>query len=156
MDYGTGAGLLFVDIGANIGLASLYFLTRNPRSKVISYEPNPVNTQRLRETLKGLEARYELREVAMSLRAGTARFYVEDSGRYGKIDPRGQLEVEAVGIDHELRAIVAREGEIDVVKIDTEGTEPDLVAALPRDGTVRQVYWETNTIEGVRHEMLGS
>src|SRR4051812_8345280 len=50
-DYGDGSGVrTVVDVGANVGLAALFFLTRSPDVRVWCCEPDPVNLDRLRET----------------------------------------------------------------------------------------------------------
>ena len=43
---------LMLDVGANIGLASLHFLTRYPRGRVVAIEPNPAAVALLSENLK--------------------------------------------------------------------------------------------------------
>ena len=42
---------LIVDFGSNIGIASAYFLTRNPEIKAYAYEPVPVNVVRAKRNL---------------------------------------------------------------------------------------------------------
>ncbi len=60
-DYGSGKGVeVVVDIGANIGLAALFFLTRNSSSRAYCFEPDPANAAALRSTLTGYEDRYTL------------------------------------------------------------------------------------------------
>lgn len=43
---------LVLDVGANIGLASLHFLTRYPRGRVVAIEPNPAAVALLSENLR--------------------------------------------------------------------------------------------------------
>jgi FkbM family methyltransferase len=141
-DYDPVAGRNVVDIGANIGIASLYFLTRDSDVTVTCFEPNPINVERLRRTLSGFEDRYRVEQVAVAVESGTGRFRAEDTGRYGRLDPSGDLEVDTVGIGEALRSIAAQKGRIDLLKIDTEGSEPELVAALPSDVPIGEVLWE--------------
>jgi hypothetical protein len=98
--------------------------------------------ERLRRTLSGFEGRYRVEEVAVAVESGTGRFRVEDTGRYGRLDPSADMEVETVGIGEALRSIAAQKGPIDLLKIDTEGSEPELVAALPSDVPIGEVLWE--------------
>src|SRR5262245_917624 len=44
-----------VDVGSNIGISALYFLTRNPHVRCHLYEPVGRNVARLRENLAGHE-----------------------------------------------------------------------------------------------------
>lgn len=43
--------LLVIDCGANVGYASLYFLTRHPNTRVIAIEPDPENAAMCRRNL---------------------------------------------------------------------------------------------------------
>ena len=43
-----------VDLGSNIGISALYFLTRNTASQCYLYEPDPRNVEKLRKNLLGL------------------------------------------------------------------------------------------------------
>ena len=62
-DYRAGTDLrVAVDLGANIGISALYFLTQSADSRVYSWEPDPKNITRLRQNLRGYEERYELAE----------------------------------------------------------------------------------------------
>ena len=85
-DYRAPASLtVAVDLGANIGISGLYFLTRNKTSRVYLFEPDPKNVARLRDNLAGYESRYRLEEVAVAARDGEATFGVESTGRYGTL-----------------------------------------------------------------------
>ncbi len=85
-DYAAGPGLrTVVDIGSNIGISALYFLTRDTACRCFLYEPVPRNVERLRKNLAGFEDRFELTEAAVAATAGKAGFGVENTGRYGGI-----------------------------------------------------------------------
>lgn len=140
-----------VDVGANIGLASLYFLTRNDSSRVYCVEPDPRNLARIGRTLDDprFSGRYELQAVAATDRDGKAPFYTEPTGRYGGLR-RGWRSQTAVTVPTRdfnavLAEILERERRIDVLKIDTEGTEEALVASILPDHLLRidRIYYET-------------
>lgn len=144
-DYGDEAPALVVDVGANIGLAALFWLTRRRDCRVWCYEPNPENFPRLRSTLAGYEDRYELVEAAIGPVSTRARFTFDDSGRYGRLsevlDMGGATEVRVLALRDELARVEESEGRaIDLVKIDTEGSEAALVATLPSGGP--PVVWD--------------
>jgi FkbM family methyltransferase len=140
-----------VDVGANIGLASLYFLTRNDFSRVYSFEPDPKNVARIGRTLADprFSGRYQLQPVAAAEHDGEATFYTEATGRYGGLRPGWRKEtpitVPTRDFDGALGEILEREPKIDVLKIDTEGTEADLVASIGHDHLRRidRIYYET-------------
>jgi FkbM family methyltransferase len=138
-----------VDIGSNIGISALYFMTRNSVSRCYLYEPVPRNVERLQLNLAGFESRYELAQVAVAARAASVDFTVEPSGRYGGIGVPGdrQIKVTCRAIRDVLDEVLAKEKAIDIVKIDTEGAELTTVAAIRRDQLERigTLYFETRT-----------
>jgi FkbM family methyltransferase len=141
LDYPcTGRERVIVDIGANIGVASLRFLTRCPEARVIMFEPDPRNVARLRTQLRGFEDRYELHEKAVAPVGGRLSFNTEPSGRLGTLmEPHWHesdlevIEVDAVGVGEALADVIARYGDVDIVKIDAEGVERDLIRAVPAE-----------------------
>jgi FkbM family methyltransferase len=133
LDYELDApARVVVDVGSNIGLSALYFLTRPARPHCFLYEPDPRNVARLRENLAGQEDRWTLAEAAVAARSGRVRFATEPSGRYGRVGDDGSatIEVDCVGINEVLELALARTGTVDLVKIDTEGLELDTVRAM--------------------------
>jgi FkbM family methyltransferase len=74
-----------VDVGSNIGLSALYFLTRPSRPYCFLYEPDPRNTARLRDNVARFADRWELAEAAVAARPGRVRFATEPTGRYGRV-----------------------------------------------------------------------
>ena len=121
-----------VDIGSNIGISALHFLTRAPAAYCYLYEPDPRNVARLRENLAPFAGRWELHEVAVAATAGRVAFGTEPSGRYGGIGVAGtgSITVDCVAINTVLDQVLAQHDAIDLVKIDTEGVEVDTVRAM--------------------------
>jgi FkbM family methyltransferase len=130
-----------VDVGANIGLSALYFLTRNSQSRCYLYEPLSTNVERLRGNLSPFADRFVLHQVAVADREGRLSFGVEPTGRYGGLqthqtddfaDRAGAhyIDVECQHINSVLAAVLEKEGKIDLLKIDTEGAEMATVAAI--------------------------
>jgi FkbM family methyltransferase len=135
-DYRTGSDAeVVVDIGSNIGISALYFLTRSPRSRVWSYEPVPTNAERMRLNLEPFEGRWRLEQTAVADREGAARFAVEPTGRYGglELEHAESIEVRLRQIDSVLREVLEREGRVDVLKIDAEGSEARILRAASPD-----------------------
>mgnify|MGYP001283870275 CR=1 FL=1 len=151
-DYRAGAALgAVVDIGSNIGLSALYFLSRNSTSRCYLYEPVPRNVERLRGNLAAFEGRWFLEQAAVADRSGTLPFTVEETGRYGGLGVRGdeQIEVEVREINDVLRAVLEREPVIDLLKLDTEGAEAATVRAIAPEllARVRVIVCEDETGE---------
>ena len=124
-----------VDIGSNVGISALYFLTRSPGVRCHLFEPDPRNVERLRENLASYDGRYVLSETAVADRAGRVPFGREPTGRYGGVDAGfgDQIEVDCVEINDVLRSVLDLEGSIDMLKIDTEGLENRTVLAIQPD-----------------------
>jgi hypothetical protein len=62
-------------------------------------------------------------------------------GRYGHAAADGEdfVELPAIGVVDALQNVLEREGRIDLMKIDTEGSELDLLAALRSDPVMAKV-----------------
>lgn len=122
---------LFIDIGANIGLVSLYVLSEVPATKIYAFEPGAVQQKFLKKTIEynKLKKNISLYSSALGREAGVARFTVHkptDAAKDGFLDTgRGsritETEVSVETLDHWWQG----EGKphINVVKIDTEGAE---------------------------------
>jgi FkbM family methyltransferase len=124
-----------VDIGSNIGISALYFLTRSAAASCYLYEPDPRCLERLRRNLEPYRGRFVVTEAAVADRAGRTRFGREPTGRYGSLEGAfaEQIEVECLHIDEVLNIVLEREGSIDMLKIDTEGLEARTVEAIDPD-----------------------
>jgi FkbM family methyltransferase len=142
-----------VDIGSNIGISALYFLTRNPTIRVYGYEPDPRNVQRLRLNLADYADRYRLDEVAVGVADGTARFATDPFGRYGTLAySEGTwyqpvfIEVRLRSINNILAEVLEQEDQIDILKVDTESMEEQLIAVIDDAllGRIRTIVYETD------------
>jgi FkbM family methyltransferase len=139
-DYRAGpADRVVVDIGSNIGISALYFLTRSPAVRCRLYEPVPRNAARLRANLAAFDGRWELTEAAVAETAGTVRFGVEGTGRYGGIGVATgeEIEVDCLDVNDVLAAALKAEGRVDVLKLDTEGAELRTLAAIAPEHVAR-------------------
>ncbi len=136
-----------VDVGSNVGISALYFLTRDPAVRCHLFEPVPQNVARLRHNLARFEGRWTLTEAAVWDRETTASFGVESTGRYGGIGVElpEQIEVRCLDVNAVLADVLEREERIDVLKLDTEGAEADTVAAIRPEllARVGTIYFET-------------
>ena len=135
-----------VDIGSNIGISALYFLTRHQDVLCHLFEPVPANVQRLRVNLEPFVERYRLREVAVAEFTGSSPFSVEPTGRYGGIGAEWptQITVPCVSINDVLRSVLEEAPQIDILKIDVEGLEVRLARAIEPDlrERIRRIYLE--------------
>jgi FkbM family methyltransferase len=153
-DYAAGPELrVAVDIGSNIGISALYFLTRHPDSRVWCFEPVPANADRLERNLAPYSDRFSLQRAAVADAAGRVRFGVEESGRYGGIGVAtgSEIEVECLDVNDVLSRVLDEVERIDVLKIDTEGAELRTMRAIAPELLERidTVYLELERPEAV-------
>ncbi|HWD27859.1 MAG TPA: FkbM family methyltransferase [Rhizomicrobium sp.] len=121
---------LIVDVGAAFGHTVRVSLDANPAARVIAYEPFEGNLALLRAAAQD-DPRLTVRPVAVTDRAGTARFdvpWVVDAARAaqgfprgssvaGKIARNGSLHVETVRLDQDIAE------HVDFLKLDVQGGE---------------------------------
>ena len=138
-DYRTDprSRFMVLDIGANIGVAALYFLSRNRFNRVRCYEPDPANLDYLRRNLEPFGDRVEIVEKAVAPRSGTATLFRAVDGKHSSLRQdvavsngfAAESPTELVAFDDVLRGAEGESGEL-LVKIDVEGIEPDLVRSV--------------------------
>lgn len=140
-----------VDIGSNIGISTLYFMTRNNKSRCYLFEPDTRNIEKLKLNLVGFESRYSLREEAVSDVSGSFRFGIESTGRYGGIgiETGEYIEINCLDVNEVLREILEKDEIIDILKTDTEGVEVRTIKAIKEDflKRIRRIYLEANPEE---------
>lgn len=137
-DYEASKGVrVVVDFGSNIGVSALYFLTRNPWSKVFLHEPVPSNNQRLTKNLEAFTGRYRLTETCVGTTDGEVEFGVEPTGRYGGIGiSTGRTERFPVrDVNSLLRDVFEQPGvdRIDILKTDIEGFDVEVLRHIRRE-----------------------
>jgi FkbM family methyltransferase len=129
----------FVDIGANVGLYSLYLATCGD-VRTLAIEPQPGILERLRFHLAANpSAKVDVIPVALSDREGEATLVLNESDSGGThIDKQdgGQDPGERITVPcRPLLAVLAEAGigTIDALKIDVEGAEDIVLAPFLRD-----------------------
>ncbi len=147
LDYETDKDIrIVVDIGSNIGISALYFLTRNRHSKCYLYEPVLENINKIYRNLGEFKDRYYLEKVAVSNESGIKRFGTEKYGRCGglKRETGSYINVTCVHINDVLKRILEKEGIIDILKIDTEGNELDIIESINKKylAKIKHIFFE--------------
>lgn len=147
-----------VDLGSNIGISALYFLTRNLGCFCYLFEPDVRNVAKLKKTLEGMEGRYALTEKAVSHEAGQVEFGIESTGRYGGIGAKTgkSVSVECLEINAVLRSVLERADYIDVLKVDIEGVEIPTVEAIRPEllARIKRIYVEATPSQTIHPEMF--
>jgi FkbM family methyltransferase len=149
------------DLGANLGIASLYFWSLFPEAQIYGFEPLPENLEVCGLNYAQLPAPSRVFPWAVGQQTGTAMFDCQNDSRGGRLetslhDPRlttvGKLEVQI----YSIRDLIQKVGlpAPDFVKIDVEGAEYDVLRGLEDHYTgVKWIYLETHGDE-VRTQCL--
>lgn len=130
----TGNERVILDLGANIGISMLYFLSHAPDAFVIGVEPLGGNLATAEINLRSFHSRFELKSGAVMNYEGTVEFNVEETGRYSGLASRygDRCIFHAFDIDELVSEVIERHGIIDLVKVDIEGAEGLVLQAISR------------------------
>lgn len=114
---------LIIDVGANVGFASVYFANRYPKARIISIEPDPSNVEVLRRNIapyRNVEA------VQAAVWFESTTLGLDDRGDKSGIQVRADATggVRAMTIEEVLA--MAGTPRIDILKLDIEGAEKEL------------------------------
>jgi FkbM family methyltransferase len=137
---------LIVEIGANVGIYSVFFdalARRRPageRPRLVAFEPAPRAFERLQRNLAANGATVETHQVAIGDKSGHQTFYeAESAGRLtnGSL-VRSAVESLAPQVKEIVISVISaaelerwiRPARRALIKIDVEGYEPQLLAAM--------------------------
>jgi FkbM family methyltransferase len=152
-------GDVVFDIGANIGVYTIYAALRHPTARVVAFEPEYANLHLLRDNIlaNAVHDRVEVYPIALSNRIGLSRVHVQD------VTPGAALHSESreeVSVTRSQRPVSCREGtctytidafcaevalEPHCLKIDVDGGEPEVLegaASTLRSARLRSVMIE--------------
>jgi FkbM family methyltransferase len=139
---------VILDLGGNIGAASVYFATRWPRARIIALEPDPDAFGRLVRNTSPF-GRVSALHLAAAGEDGEATLYRTSYTLTSSLlpQPGGQeaISVEAVSLDSILDGPCG--GRVDLVKFDIEGSEYAVMGSCERRA-------EIPTLVGELHEHL--
>lgn len=126
-----------VDIGAYVGYFTMLAAHANPRGRVFAFEPLPSVYRRLqRNVVLNRLSNVECREAACGAEEGTAEFYHVDA----ELPTSSSLSFDFMRAATDLKRTLVpvltldsfvaaqRLDRLDLVKIDTESTEPDVLS----------------------------
>ncbi len=119
-----------LDLGANTGIASRYFLNLYPSAYLVAVEPDPSNFDLLCRNLSGLPNVKPIR-AAVWTHDGEIQLFDPGIGAWGlqvsenTTSSAPSLSVPAISLPSLLREFPS--GQIDLLKIDIEGAEKELL-----------------------------
>ena len=129
-----------VDLGANIGLATVFFAMKYPQAEILSVEPDPANFSQLLKNTTALGDRVKAREVAVWNKDGYVSLINEDSeGREVdawaiQVSEQEGRQANAGAAQVPCRSVLSlisdvKFDHIDILKVDIEGGELDLFSS---------------------------
>ena len=123
-----------VDLGANIGLSTVFFALKYPQARILSVEPDPGNFSLLLTNTAALGSRIQTEEAAVWTEDGMVSLHTEDSsgrplGHWGAqvSCSSGQYQVAAYRLSTLLQKVGMEA--VDILKVDIEGAEVELFEA---------------------------
>lgn len=116
-----------VDLGAHIGLSSLYLATALDAPKIVAVEADPALVERTRQNTAGHDV--TVLNAAISTTSGRRPFFTSDESWANSFERtlarQREIEIDTVTIDDAMRA--GGFDRVDLLKIDVEGAEWDLL-----------------------------
>jgi FkbM family methyltransferase len=141
-----------LDIGGNIGAASLYFARQFPSATIHTFEPVPANMELLRKNVAPYP-QIKAHPIALGGENGDLTLFASDNrDNFGGfsffdkgVDPERRMRVPMRHAQEYLdeQGILAP----DVIKIDTEGSEYTILKAL-RPEVLARVQWIIGELHG--------
>ena len=148
-------GFTFVDIGANVGLYSLFVASRAPDARILAIEPQPGILDRLRFNLAANPGvKVDVLPMALADREGTVELVLDTSDSGGTHIETATRSEAGVSVSVPCRPLIsvlrdAGIASIDALKIDVEGAEDVVLVPFFRDAP-RGLFPELVLIEDTR------
>lgn len=145
IELATSTPTIF-DVGAHIGLATIFFKQRYPLARITAFEPNPNTFPLLEEnTYFNNIHNVTLHNVALGKQSSKRTLYI-DSSNGGGFSTASFLKDAWDGTQENLGIEVVTEplskyinSTIDLVKIDIEGAEQEIIKELEESGKIRNI-----------------
>ncbi len=138
--------LNIIDVGAYIGLSILYFKSRYPNAHIIAFEPNPNIFPLLEENVEYNNLKnVQLHNIAIGGNTRDQELYIESSG-FAAFST-ASFRKDAWNGKQKSRPIVVKSKplskyinkRVDILKIDTEGTEYEIIKELDEGGSFSKI-----------------
>jgi FkbM family methyltransferase len=125
----TAAPKVILDLGANVGVATLLLRAHYPAATVVAVEPDPATFRKLVRNVSA-DPRVVTINAAIAPRRGRSSFAVDEMSWSGKLtddDNAVGIRVETTTLDQLVEDFGLQQG--DMVKMDIEGAEHDVIPA---------------------------
>jgi len=140
------------DLGANVGVSSLFFATLYPKASIYGFEPLPENLEVCLLNYRGIANQSRVLPWAIGSKTGQAAFDCKNDSRGGRLetaqpDPNlhttSRIQVRIISVAD----LIDQEGlpVPDFLKIDVEGAELDVLEGIKGyANSVKLIYLETH------------
>lgn len=121
----TGAlegSAFIIDGGANVGMASLYFLNQHPAAHIVAIEPDPANFDLCSLNLAPYKDRVTLIQGGIWSSHGRLALQTSAQEWLSRVKPDESGTVEA----RTIPSLMAPGGKLDLLKLDIEGSEREV------------------------------
>jgi len=140
-----------LDLGANIGIASIDFALRYPQASIIAIEPVAANFQLLQKNIsafpniRALNVAVGKHDERAALRGAGQSFRTQPVSASSKAKRREETTV------RDLNTLLKENGitQVDLIKIDVEGSEYDVLTSLD-PSLLQRVQWIVGELHSVR------
>ena len=145
-----------VDVGANVGMATVWFARRAPNASILAVEPAPDALSLLRSNLDSTDlwGRVRVLQVALGPESGTGRLFASGAS----VEAAVMFEASASDIGQPVSVVTLAQvlsdqklSSVDLLKLDCEGAEFSILASAEPE-----VLDRVHTIIGEYHQFQGN
>lgn len=133
---------LIIDCGANIGMSVLYFKWLYPRATVYAFEPDPETFKILEENVQQNNLKnVHIYNLALAGKTGQIDFYIdqEHPGWLTMSTIKERLPKDKISVPAGKLSRYIKNASVDMLKIDTEGAEPEIIADLAKNKRLQKI-----------------
>jgi FkbM family methyltransferase len=132
--FANGNAPLVLDVGAHIGTFSIWLLSVSPNANILSVEADPetFKTLSLNVAAAGADANWTAVHGAAGSSQGEIVYLSKSRFSMGhRIDAKGSVPVPTVTLPFLIERLAGDAGDIDLLKIDIEGSEEGFLCTNP-------------------------